>query len=92
MDVYRIFRKDGPERRVALFMREQRECMEPCLGTDKPAENLSKDSGQTKMVNVVVGFCCRLQDQEEVVDEAFWTTGRSLMFTGSGLCRRLQQP
>lgn len=41
MDGYGIFRKDGPERQVALFMREQRECMELCLGIDKPAESLS---------------------------------------------------
>jgi len=38
MDGYRLFRKDGPTRRgggVALYMREQLECIELCLGADE---------------------------------------------------------
>jgi len=38
MDGYRLFRKDRPTRRgggVALYVREQLECIELCLGPDK---------------------------------------------------------
>jgi len=38
MDGYRLFRKDRPTRRgggVALYVREQLECIELCLGADE---------------------------------------------------------
>ena len=79
MDGYRLFRKGRPARRgggVALYVREQLECIELCLGVEgEQVESLwVKNKGQANMGDTVVGICYRPHDQEEVVvvDEAFY--------------------
>jgi len=77
MDGYRLFRKDTPTRRgggVALYVREQLECIELCLGADeKGVESLWVTiKGQPHMADIVVGVYYRPPDQDEEVDEAFY--------------------
>jgi len=77
MDGYRLFRKDRPTRRgggVALYVREQQECIELCLGADeKRVESLwFRIKGQSHMGDDIVGVYYRPPDQEEEVDEAFY--------------------
>jgi len=77
MDGYRLFRKDRPTRRaggVALYLREQLECIELWLGTDEEGlESLwVKIKGQPHMGDVIVGVYYRSPDQNEEVDEAFY--------------------
>lgn len=71
MDEHRLFKKDGPERqgwRVALWMREQQGYVKFCFGMgDGPAE-----SRLGLVDDTVLGVCCRLLDQAEVVDDAFF--------------------
>jgi len=76
MDGYRHFRKDRPKRRgggVALYVKEQLECIELCLGTDEEGvESLrARIKGQSYMGDIIVGVYYRPPDQEEEVDEAF---------------------
>ena len=70
MDEYRFF-KDRPGRQgqgVALHVREQQGYVKLCLGMDDgPAESRLGLVG-----DLVLGVCCRLPDQEEVVDDAFF--------------------
>jgi len=77
MDGYRLFRKDRPTRRgggVALYVREQLECIELCPGADE--EQLDslwvRIKGQPHMGDIIVGVYYRPPDQEEEVDEAFY--------------------
>ncbi|KAK4806252.1 hypothetical protein QYF61_013396 [Mycteria americana] len=77
MEGYRLFRKDSMGRQgggVALYVREQLECMELCLGMDdEPTESLRlRIKEHTGMGDIVVDVCYRLPDQEEQVDEAFY--------------------
>jgi len=77
MDGYRLFRKDRPTRRgggVALYVREQLECTELCLGVDEEGvESLCvKIKGQPHMGDVIVGVHYRPPDQEKEVEEAFY--------------------
>ena len=76
MDGCTLFRKDRPTRRgggVALYMREQLECIELCLGADEGVESLwVRIKGQPHMGDVIVGVYYRPPDQEEEVDEAFY--------------------
>jgi len=70
-------RKDRPTRRgggVALYVREQQECIEICLGTDEEGvESLwVRIKGQPDMGDVIVGVHYRPPDQEEEVEEAFY--------------------
>ncbi|GAB0209126.1 hypothetical protein GRJ2_003378300 [Grus japonensis] len=70
-------RKDRPARRgggVALYVREQLECIELCLGMDEErVESLwVRMKGQANMGDTVVGVCYRPPDQEEEVNEAFY--------------------
>jgi len=73
-DSYVLFRKERPARRgggVGLYMREQLECIELCLGADEErVESLwVRNKGQ---VHTVVGVYYRPPDQEEKVNEAFY--------------------
>jgi len=43
-----------------------------------------RTSGQTNVVNVIVGVCYRPPDQEKVDGDLLQTTRRSLVFTGPG--------
>jgi len=77
MDGYRLFRKDRPTRRgggVALYVREQLECIELGLGADEErTESLwVRIKGQAHKGDVKVGVYYRPPDQEEEVDEAFY--------------------
>jgi len=76
MDGYRLFRKDRPTRRgggVALYVREQVECIELGLGADERAESLwVRIKGQAHKGDVMVGVYYRPPDQQEEVDEAFY--------------------
>ncbi|GAB0206453.1 hypothetical protein GRJ2_003110900 [Grus japonensis] len=77
MDGYVLFRKDRPARRgggVALYVREQLECIELRLGVDEErVESLwVRIKGQANMGDTVVGVYYRPPDQEEEVDEAFY--------------------
>ncbi|PKU35454.1 dtw domain-containing protein 2 [Limosa lapponica baueri] len=72
-----LFWKDRLGRRgagVALYVRDQLECMEFCLGMDdEPTESLRvKIKEQTNMDDIVVGICYRPPDWEEQVDEEFY--------------------
>jgi len=78
IDGYTLFRKDRPTRRgggVALYVREQLECIQLCLGVDEEqVESLwvrIKQQAHTGD-NTVVGVYYRPPDQEEEVDEAFY--------------------
>ncbi|XP_048786380.1 uncharacterized protein LOC125686444 [Lagopus muta] len=76
MEGYALFRKDWPARRgggVALYVREQLECIELHLGESGVAvESLwVRIKGRAGMADTVVGVCYRPPDQEEEVDEAF---------------------
>jgi len=64
VDGYTLFRKDRPARRggeVALYLKEQLECIELCLGVDEARlESLwVRIKGQANMGDMVVG--CLLQ-------------------------------
>jgi len=63
MDGYRLFRKDRPTRRgggVALYVREQLECIELGLGAHEGVKSLwVRIKGQTHMGDVIVGVCYR---------------------------------
>jgi len=77
MDGYRLFRKDRPTRRgggVALYVKEQLECIELCLGADEErVESLwVRIKGQAHMGDITVGVYYRPPDQEEEIDEAFY--------------------
>ena len=77
MDGYTLFRKDRPTRPgggVALYVREQLECIELCLGADEePVESLwVRIKRQPHMGDVIVGVYYRPPDQEEEVSEAFY--------------------
>ncbi|XP_050769715.1 macrophage immunometabolism regulator-like [Gymnogyps californianus] len=75
MEGYSIFRKDRPGRRgggVALYVRDQLECMELCLGMDEEtAERLwVRMKDKTGKGGIVMVACYRPPDQEEQADEA----------------------
>jgi len=77
MDGYRLFRKDRPTRRgggVALYVREQLECIE--LGLEANEEQVEslwvRIKGQAHKGDITVGVYYRPPDQEEEVDEAFY--------------------
>jgi len=75
MDGYRLFRKDRPTRRgggVALYMREQLECIELGLGANEErVESLwVRNKGQAHMGDITVGVYYRPPDQGEEIDEA----------------------
>jgi len=77
MDGYRLCRKDRPTRRVggvALYVKEQLECIELGLGADEEGlESLGvRIKGQPDMGDITVGVYYRPSDQEEEVDEAFY--------------------
>jgi len=77
MDGYTLFRKDRPTRQgggVALYVREQLECTELCLGMDEErVESLwARIKGQPHMGDTIVGVYYRPPDQEQEVDEAFY--------------------
>ncbi|GAB0210277.1 hypothetical protein GRJ2_003493500 [Grus japonensis] len=77
MDVYVHFRKDRPTRQgggVALYVREQLECIELRLGVDEEqVESIwVRIKGQANINDTVVGVYYRPPDQEEEVDEAFY--------------------
>jgi len=77
MDGYRLFRKDRPTRRgggVALYVREQLECIEFGLGANEErVERLwVRIKGQAHTGDITVGVYYRPPDQEEEIDEAFY--------------------
>ena len=77
MDGYRLFRKDRPTRRrggVALYVREQLECIELGLGAnEEQVESLwVRIKGQPHKGDIIVGVYYRPPHQEEEVDEAFY--------------------
>ena len=66
MGRYRLFRKNRQERRgggVALYVKNQLECMELCLGMDEePTESLRvKIKGRAGTGDITVGVCYRHQ-------------------------------
>jgi len=77
MDGYTLFRKDRPTRgggAVALYVRDQLECTELCLGADEErVESLwVRIQGQPRTGDVIVGVHYRPPDQEKEVDDAFY--------------------
>ncbi|GAB0207732.1 hypothetical protein GRJ2_003238900 [Grus japonensis] len=77
MDGCVLFGRDRPARRgggVALYVREQLECIELRLGVDEErVESLwLRMKGQANMGDTVVGVDYRPPDQEEEVNEAFY--------------------
>ncbi|GAB0204592.1 mitochondrial enolase superfamily member 1 [Grus japonensis] len=77
MDGYVLFRKDRPARRgggVALYVREQLECIELLVGVDEERVKSLwvRIKGQANMGDTVVDVYYRPPDQEEEVDEAFY--------------------
>jgi len=72
----RLVRKDRPTRGgggVALYVREQLECIELGLGADEErVESLwVRIKGQAHRGDITVGVYYRPPDQEEEIDEAF---------------------
>ncbi|RMC19589.1 hypothetical protein DUI87_03148 [Hirundo rustica rustica] len=76
MDGYVPFRKDRSVRQgggVALYVREQLECIKFSPGADESVESLwVRIKGQADMGDTVVGVYYRPPDQEEEVDKAFY--------------------
>jgi len=77
MDGYMLFRKERPTIQgggVAVYVREQLECIELCLGAEeeKVESFWVRIKGQTHMGDVIVGVYYRPPDQDEEVDEAFY--------------------
>ena len=77
MDGYRLFRKDRPTGRgggVALYVKEQLECIELGLGADEERVKSLwvRIKEQAHMGDIMVGVYYRTPDQEEEVDEAFY--------------------
>ncbi|GAB0179465.1 hypothetical protein GRJ2_000411800 [Grus japonensis] len=77
MEGERLFRKDRQGRQgggVALYVNDQLECMELCLGMD---EELTKSlwvriKGRAGTGDIIVGACYRPPDQEGRLDEALY--------------------
>jgi len=72
---HRLFRKDRQGRRgggVALYVKDQLECMELCLGLDEePKEGLWLEiKCRAEKGDITVGVCYRPPDQDERADEA----------------------
>jgi len=77
MGGYRFFRKDRQGRQgggVALYVKDQLEGRELCLGLDEePTESLwVKIQGRAGMRDITVGVCYRAPEQDEQVDEALY--------------------
>jgi len=77
MGGYRLLRKDRQGTRggrVTLYVKDQLECMELCLGFDEePTESLwVKIQGRAGTGDIIVGVCYRPPDQNERADEAFY--------------------
>ena len=82
MDGYVLLRKGRPSRRgvgVALYVREQLQCIEYCPRVDEErVESLwVRIKGQAGMGDTVVGVYYRPTDQDEEVDEAFYRQPRA---------------
>jgi len=74
---HRLFRKDRQGRRgggVALYVKEQLECMELCLEMDEePMESLwVKIKGRAGTSGITVGVCYRPPDQDKGADEVLY--------------------
>jgi len=77
MGGYRLFRKDRQRRQggvIALYVKDQLECMELRLGLDEePTESLwVKIKGRAGKGNITVGVCYRPPDQDKRVGEALY--------------------
>ena len=77
MEGYRLFRKDRQGRRggdVALYVNDQLECMELCLGMDEDPTKSRwvRIKGRTGRGDIIVGVCCRPPNQECRADEALY--------------------
>jgi len=77
MDGYILCRKDRPTRRgggAALYVREQLEYIELCLGADEEQVGSLqvRIKAQALKGDIIVGMYYRPPDQEEEVDEAFY--------------------
>lgn len=69
MEGYRLFRKDRKGRRggrVILYISDQLECVEVCLGMDeKPTDSLwIRIKERTRTDDIIGGVCYRLPDEE----------------------------
>ncbi|KAM9653655.1 uncharacterized protein ACIBXB_010484 [Morphnus guianensis] len=74
---HRVFRKDRQGRgggAGALYVKDQLECMELCLGLDEePTESLwVRIKGRARAGDIIVGVCYRSPDQEDGSDEALY--------------------
>lgn len=69
-----FFWKDRPGKwsGIALYMREQWECIERCLEVDEEQVKNLWVKGQANMGDTVVDFNYRPPDQEDKSDEAFY--------------------
>jgi len=77
IDGYALFRKDRPARRgggVALYVREQLEYIDLCLGVDEERVKSLwvRIKGQTNMCDTVVGVYYWPLDQKEEFSEVFF--------------------
>ncbi|KAM9590815.1 uncharacterized protein ACIBXB_005869 [Morphnus guianensis] len=77
MEGYRLFRKDRQGRQgggVNLYVNDQLECMELCLGMDEePTESLwVRIKGRAGTGDIIVGVCYRPPNQEDRADEALY--------------------
>ena len=88
---YRLFRKDRQGRRgrgVTLYVNDQLECTEVCLGMDE--ELTFRIKGRAGTVDIVVGICYRSPNQEGVAGEALYrqqvgaaSRSQALVFMGN---------
>lgn len=81
MDGYLFFRKDRSARQgsgVALYLREQLECIEFCLGmNDEQMESLRiRIKGKTNMGDSIVVVYYGPPNQEKEIDKAFYRWSR----------------
>jgi len=88
---YRLFRKDRQGRRgrgVTLYVNDQLECTEVCLGMDE--ELTFRIKGRAGTGDIVVGICYRSPNQEGVAGEALYrqqvgaaSRSQALVFMGN---------
>ena len=79
---------------VNLYVNNQLERMELCLGMDKELIKslCARIKGRAGTGDIIAGVCYRPPDQEDQVNEALYTDRSSLTFTSPGPHGGLQRP
>ena len=106
MDGYKLFRRDRQGRKgggVALYIKDCFDVEELGVGNDKVECLWVRIRGKACRGDILVGVCCRLPNQDEEMNEAFyeqlrklhsfsWETSTSLIYVGNIIQRRGSSP